>query len=123
MKIRTGFVSNSSSSSFMVYGAFFDKYDDKDILKKAIESVSGDITDDEFDNECIEYMYDMFKRPYSVETMNGYGIVIGIDPSQMDIDKTIRKSMNDIKEYITGKLGDIGDRKFGWYEDCSYDGW
>ena len=40
MKIRSGFVSNSSSSSFCIYGAFFEnsKYPSDEMEKKAAEA-------------------------------------------------------------------------------------
>jgi hypothetical protein len=59
MKIRNGFVSNSSSSSFVIYGAEFDINDlieeFKDVYEKVGEN-ERDLLDELFDE--FEYYYD-----------------------------------------------------------------
>jgi len=119
MKIRNGFVSNSSSSSFMIYGGLIE-VDDDTMAKLATKFVDDD---DYFNEDPYGALEGVFKSPYTVERL-GYesDIVIGIDPSNMDINKTLKETMDEIKAHITKTLGEDVDISFGWYEDCSYDG-
>jgi len=43
MKIRSGFVSNSSSSSFLIYGAFLNSSDIKELLKLSEEEQQDEL--------------------------------------------------------------------------------
>ena len=50
MKIRTGFVSNSSTSSFLIYGVALDWSEVLDLLKKGETSEAVDADEDEEDD-------------------------------------------------------------------------
>ena len=102
MKIRKGFVSNSSTTSFCIYGACFQDVDDdlQDKLEEIDSSKSNDleISRGEYDGT----MY------------------LGREWSSMTNDETGKQFKESIEKEITRLFGE--DISFGTYEEAYRDG-
>lgn len=136
MKVRAGFVSNSSSSSFMIYGgAVTINGNEEELYKKLCKGKTKreiaemndviEYEDGEFgDNyEMREYLEDLVPEGHSLyyRSYDDEDACIGIEPNLQRDDQTHGDWKKQIREDLTKAFGDcIGD--FGWYEDCSYDG-
>ena len=77
MKIRSGFVSNSSSSSFVCFGAYVD-YEIEDWEER-----------ERLEDQGIEFH------------QGEDGNVIGVDPDEMGLDETLRQFQTRIAEKIS----------------------
>lgn len=101
MKIREGFVSNSSSSSFCLFGTLIEDNDVFEELEDAIGKVGLDYA-------------------HGIEEYEG--VVVGMTPytmSKLYRDKTIAE----IEETVKHKLNLLGvNTKVGWYIDGGYNG-
>jgi hypothetical protein len=133
MKIRSGFVSNSSSSSFCIYGVHFSenkissiiKNIPKDVLEKtdywkdfikSDEDLSQEKTIDVFSEECdINEFFDEVKG-VSVEFSPG-GYYIG--RSYMTLKDT--ETGADFKKSVEDILRPFGFNKFGKFEEAFND--
>ena len=92
MKIRNGFVSNSSSSSFCIYGT---RITEKDIKK----SYPDKTEEDDFD--VYEFLEDLFKDTELTSEYDEEGqIYIGREFHTIKDDETGKQFKNNIKETI-----------------------
>lgn len=101
MKIRNGFVSNSSSSSFVLLGVNMSLTDEeKDIL-------------DDLDTKELEY-------EYGRDELSDY--VIGLCPDYLDEIKTIIENKQIILDRINDYLNkDLSIKDIQWYMDQGYE--
>ncbi len=92
MRVRNGFVSNSSTSSFFIYGAVVDDYHSDDKLHH------GSFEDDD------------------------RGYAVGLGPEQCADDETMGAFKARVKAAILEKYPDVDQSTFGWHEDAYYNG-
>lgn len=97
MKIRQGFVSNSSSSSFLAYGSWVDK---NDFLKFLNEESEAD--EDEID-DLGEVAEEMGLDSWYVE---GDGWFVGRSLSEIGEDQTLRQFKKEIDDIFEKHLGE-----------------
>jgi len=112
MKIRSGFVSNSSSSSFCMVGAFLDTYNDakKIINEYDIDTGDVDVEDSYYIREVIAEHF----RKLGFDAIEGEDVVIvgydvELDTSINDQIKALKKRFEElgIKEKVLFDYGEI----------------
>lgn len=114
MKIRKGFVSNSSSSSFLIYGVGLSESDFVDMAKNL---------DDEFTQNDVYSAMSALKKKTSLEMVVGpdyeENVFVGRSLTSIKDEETGGELKNDVKE----KLKDIGiEKECGTHERSWYDG-
>ena len=112
MKFRNGFVSNSSSSSFLAIGMKMDYPDDtaefvskltnmsrKDIERKVIETIHNkiSISEDDIQDFCADWLWD-------IEEESGLNVIIEEDNEWIIIGKEIGCSYNTSVEAVDADI-------------------
>lgn len=132
MKIRAGFVSNSSSSSFCLVGAYFSDIEDMlkagtpEFTKKLVEEGFPNKEDYEDYGDFIDAVGDIdplsaISEATGLEAIGYYddqGIYIGLSFTSIDDDETPRKFKADIKKELEKSFTELSD--FGIQEGTVY---
>ena len=121
MKRREGFVSNSSSSSFCILGIH------KDDIRKSLKESSTENTDDYTYDEKLDEIFESidYKSELTVESgISDYrGYFIGIEPSSIDENKTIKEVKQELAEKLSKLFNTkISSNDLGFYTDGGYEG-
>lgn len=106
MKIRDGFVSNSSTSSFMIMGV---TYNQDEILSTFNVEDAYDV-DDKFKTLQVEYGYD------------GEYIAVGLSPHQMKDTETLLHFKKRIVDELNEAGLNLSISDLDWHEDAFQDG-
>ena len=120
MKIRTDYVSNSSSSSFVIVGKTYDKKDVRKLIEDKGDEFFKMMKESKFSKYCSDFedINDLIddwglSKVFYVAGLRSkeegdcdYGddILIGLDPSEMKDEQTLKE----FKEVVVGKLKEIG---------------
>jgi len=140
MKIRTGFVSNSSSSSFCIYGTCIENTKDivdmiigsgviqkhEEVFREILNLPDGDIISAIKDEGwyAVEDLISSKKSPFpclSIRMIPDYdGVYIGESATSIKDDETGRQFKDRIEKELTEVLGD--GLSCGYYSEGWYDG-
>ena len=132
MKRRMGFVSNSSSSSFCIYGVaieeskLFESEAFKNTLKRLTEEKNQDSDETMTEDEVFEYYgvweileYMEFGKGMGFWSPEGYGkIFVGRSWSSIDDDQTGKQFKEQTESILKEALG--GELKFDTHQEAYY---
>lgn len=109
MKIRNGFVSNSSTTSFCIYGAQVD-------IPEVLEDPDDEDSDYIDDDETLEKLCDQYKLKY--ESWDG-NYIVGLYPWDMEEDETYAQFKKRVSDALEQAFN-VND--CSWIEEAGYDG-
>jgi hypothetical protein len=111
MKIRLGFVSNSSTSSFCIFGLRIDG-----------EEISGG-KECELISLCNKIGLKWQRSLYDTYNDNDQTFFVGVNAVDMPRDKTLEQIEKDIKEKLIGQVPpELLNTQLMWHEQAAYDG-
>jgi len=124
MKIRNGFVSNSSSSSFCLYG--YHVNDNEEFIEEIKNYIDSDkLNEIVYDEYYIDsYSLESYIKDDMISVISDYDddIFIGVNNISIPEDMTLIQIKDYIISVINNKLGiNIEKRKICWHEDCWMD--
>lgn len=126
MKCKFGHISNSSTTSFLVYGKCIDAYDYKDKiveLAKKYDCYSGPEDGDEVDPWELSEMIDTVADKVGLECHSGYDceyLYLGISSTEIKDDETGAEFKKRVKMLVDEMFG--GDNKCSYHEEAYRDG-
>lgn len=121
MKIRTDFVSNSSSSSFVLWGVSFDKEELEQKLRDANVALSDEFNEEDYNGFIDQWIDENFN--YDEVVIGDYEVVFGMKPTEMKDDETLKQFKERIFTKFAAKnlpIGSSSDIKL--YQGVDSDG-
>jgi hypothetical protein len=120
MKVRFGFVSNSSTSSFCLFGVYLEQERFEEMLeklgyKRADDSYEWYRPKEEDETFYLDDLLDDFGG--GVTCGEEEMIALGKTPEEMELDETRRHFEERVKAELKAKLPLLKDEDFGWQED------
>jgi len=109
MKIRTDFVSNSSSSSFVLWGVSFDKDELEQKLRDANVALSDEFNEEDYNGFIDQWIDENFN--YDEFVSGDYEVVFGMKPDEMKDDETLKQFKERIFEKLVAKKLPVGSIK------------
>lgn len=122
MKVRMGYVSNSSSSSFLIYGVY--------IESDSIEAFANMSNEPDEDERAREYIYEFIPKDSGIAPDGSYdddGFYLGISWDQVGDDETGKQFKERVKVGVLETLTKAGYRQideleFGTHAEAWRDG-
>lgn len=116
MKIRAGFVSNSSSSSFCIYGAAIETENLESLINKLGIKLEYDVEEEKYD--ALEKIAEKIELGLFGDEYYIGNYFFGLSLTQMEMDETMRQ----FQEKIDAKLKMIGIDGGDIFEEAWRDG-